>query len=402
MTMPRMLERVNINPLGIRPDLRLDPNGAWGWGDNQYGQAGSGVAGTNHLRPVVAAMGRFKSLAGGGLHSLAVDENEKAWAWGSNSWGQLGDGSGGDQPTPVAVRNLTGVRYIAAGATHCLALCTTSPTAPTGTVWAWGLNGHGQLGDGSEKERLTPVQVYGMNKVIAIAACENQSLAITADNKVLAWGANDAGQLGDGTVSHHKSFPVLVKGPNGSGFLTGVTAIAAGASFCVAVADGKVWAWGDNLWGQLGDGSTYRRLFPVQVLFPAGRGPLEGVKRVAASVSHCLALRSDGTVYAWGANGNGTLGDGTTVQRNVAVPVGGSRPPPEGISAVAAGYSFSLALDGEGRVWSWGLGALGDNIGGLRQFPTLVVHPTSNTVLTGMKTIAAGRAHGLAAGTIAG
>ena len=164
--------------------------------------------------------------------------------------------------------------------------------AAAGTGWACGSNAFGQLGDGTTTDRAAPAQVAGLGGVVAVAAGPNFSLAAGADGgTVWAWGANGFGQLGDGTTTWRRT-PVRVGG------LAGVVAVAAGAAHSLALgADGTVWAWGGNYQGELGDGTTVDRAAPARV---AG---LAGVVGIAAGTSFSLALGADGTVWAWGSNG---------------------------------------------------------------------------------------------------
>ena len=167
-------------------------------------------------------------------------------------------GSGG-------IEFLTGITAIACGALHTIAL------KGDGTVWTWGNNGVGQLGDGTETDRLTPLQVLGTG---------------------------------------------------GVGFLTGITAIAGGVFYTIAIKeDGTVWTWGDNSFGQLGNGTDIEGRTPLQVLGLGGVGFLTGIVAIAAGGSHTVALKGDRTVWAWGNNGNGQLGDGTTTGRLTPVRV---------------------------------------------------------------------------------
>ena len=204
-----------------------------------------------------------KAIAGGFTHTIALKTDGTVWTWGSNEFGKLGDGTTTQRTTPVQVNGLTNVAAIAGGYSHTIALKT------DGTVWTWGNNNNGQLGDGTQTQRIAPVQVSGMTNVAAIAAGYSHSLALKTDGTVWTWGNNNDGQLGDGTQTQSVS-PVRVSG------LTNVKAIATGYYLTADIMyqhshslalknDGTVWTWGDNAYGQLGDGTTTQRSSPVQV-----------------------------------------------------------------------------------------------------------------------------------------
>ena len=253
-------------------------------------------------------------------------------AWGDNVDGQLGNGTFTTSNTPVEVSGLTGVTAIAAGGAfnhHSLAL------KSDGTVWAWGANSAGQLGNGSFTGSNTPVQTSGINGVTAIAGGQLHSLALKSDGTVWAWGFNLDGQLGNGTNTTTYPYgldtPVQVLG------LTGVIAIAGGGAHSLALkSDGTVWAWGQNNKGQLGNGSFTGSNTPVQT------SGISGVTAIAGGVSHSLALKSDGTVWAWGYNLDGELGNGTYTDSNTPVEVSGL----SGVTVIAGGGFHSLALVG--------------------------------------------------------
>ncbi len=245
------------------------------------------------------------ALAAGPHHSLVIAAEGTVWAWGDNYGGQLGDGTTTDRLTPVQVQGMTDVVAIAGGGSHTIAL------RRDGTIWAWGWNSDGQLGDGTGTQRLTPVQVQGLADVVTVAAGYRHTVALRRDGTVWAWGENKYGQLGDGTTTN-RSTPVQAQG------LADTVAIAAGVVHTVALRrDGTLWAWGLNDFGQLGDGTRSDRSTPVQV-----QG-LADVVTVAAGYRHTVALRRDGTVWAWGQGWRGRLGDGTTTDRSTPVQVQG-------------------------------------------------------------------------------
>ncbi|MCL2712684.1 MAG: hypothetical protein FWD37_05385, partial [Methanomassiliicoccaceae archaeon] len=241
------------------------------------------------------------------------------------------------------------VSTIAAGIEHSVAL------KSDGTVWAWGLNNYGQLGDGTTTNRPNPVQVVGeggndfLTDVKAIAAGDYHTVALKSDGAVWAWGLNNYGQLGDGSTDDI-STPVQVVGEDDDGFLTNVKAIAAGNNHTVALKnDGTVWAWGRNNSGPLGDNTVTNSHTPVQVLKGTSTSMddyLHDVIAIAAGGQHTIALKGDGTVWALGRNTEGQLGDGTTIQRRTPVQV--TDIPISAMISIAAGESHSLALLSDG------------------------------------------------------
>jgi len=322
----------------------------WAWGWNDLGQLGDGTKGVDRSLPVpVSGLTGVVGVAAGTAHSLAVKSNGTLWAWGGNFYGQLGDGTTTDRLTPVPVQGLTGVMGVATGNSHVLAV------KSDGTLWAWGYNGYGQLGDGTTTDSLTPKPVSGLTGVVAVAAGEYHSLAVKSDGTLWAWGNNNSGQLGDGTNTA-RSTPMPV--------LTDVVGVAAGSYHSLAVkSDGTLWAWGLNFQGQLGSGTTTGHLTPKQV------PNLTGVVAVAAGNYHSLAIKSDGMLWSWGSNSSGQLGDGTTSpSRSVPLPVS----LPGGVVAMDAGSSHSLAVKSDGTLWSWGSnsrGQLGDGTTSPRSAP---------------------------------
>jgi alpha-tubulin suppressor-like RCC1 family protein len=295
------------------------------------------------------------------------------WAWGYNGDGRLGDGTKRDTVTPVPAPDLTGMTAVSAG-THGLAL------RRDGAVLAWGHNGFGQLGDNSTTDRQSPVRVGGLTVAVAVAAGPYHSLALGSDGTVWAWGRNSSGQLGDGTVTDRWS-------PNQVAGLSNITGIACGFGHSLALkSDGTVWAWGGNGSGEIGDGTQIDRLVPVHV------DGVAGATAVAGGMYHSLALKSDGTVWAWGQNSYGELGNGTMAASFVPVRVVGLA----GVRVIASGWAYhSLALDSDGSVWAWGYNAYGQ--AGDGTFADRLV-PGRVPGIAGIVAIARGRLHSLALG----
>ena len=301
--------------------------------------------------PAVTAI---PAISAGDGHTVALKTDGSVWAWGRNTFGELGDGSTTRRTNPVPVLNLSGIVTIAAGGSHTVAL------KSDGSVWAWGGNTYGQLGDGTTTDSTTPVQVKGvsgngwLSDVTAVTGGVRYAVALKSDGSVWAWGYNASGQLGDGTTTD-RTTPVQVKGVDGIGWLSDVVAIAAGGSHTVALkSDGSVWAWGSNGHGQLGDTTTDNSSTPVEV------SGLADVTAIAAGEGHTVALKSDGSVWTWGYNYYGQLGDDSTDDSDTPVPVSGLS---SGVTAIAAS-NHTVALKSEGSVWAWGsnfLGQLGDD-----------------------------------------
>jgi alpha-tubulin suppressor-like RCC1 family protein len=296
--------------------------------------------------------------------------------------------SGSIQPTSYSRRSTSSllVTFVAALFAAILVLLVAVQRTDAQTqveVWAWGDNAFGQLGTGTT-QRNTPTQLSGFSDVQTIAGGFYHSLALKSDGTVWAWGQNQNGQLGDDTTSDSNT-PVQVKGPkgpNGEGFLSGVQAIDGGFYHSLALkSNGTVWAWGYNKYRQLGDGTTTNSSTHVQV------SGLSDVKAISSGGHHGLALKNDDTLWAWGKNEFGELGDGTTTNSSTPVQV------LTDVQAVAGGQVYSLALKKDGTVWAWGRnnwGQLGDGTTTQRNAPVQV------RGLSGVQAIAAGHYHSLA------
>lgn len=359
-------------------DLKQDGT-VWAWGNNDYGQLGDGTTLDRYTPVQVQGLDSVVAISAGSGFSLALKSDGTVWAWGGNWNGQLGDSSVAYRYIPVQVTTLSSVVAIASGHYHNLAV------KSDGTVWAWGWNIHGVLGDGrwnihdavvgdgNMNDSSSPVQVQGLGSVVDVAAGFLHSLALKSDGTVWAWGNNDSGQHGvpggltfnDGPyTTTYRNSPVHVQG------LDSVIAISAGYSHSLALnSNGTVLAWGSNSSGELGDGSTTTRYTPVQVT------NLGSVTAIAAGSSHTLAVKSDGTVWTWGHNYSGQLGDGSTTSSSSPVQVSEL----DSVSAIATNDgSHSLAVKSDRTVLAWGYngdGQLGDGTTINRYTPVQIANP---------------------------
>jgi alpha-tubulin suppressor-like RCC1 family protein len=345
-----------------------------GWGANGAGQLGDGTTTQRNIPVQVSGITGVIAIAAGCCHTLALKDDGTVWAWGNNWAGQLGDGTTTWRYTPVQVSGITGVIAIAAGYDHSIAL------KNDGTVWAWGSNSHGQLGTLLPGlQQSSPVQVSGLTSIIAITGGGWHSIALKNDGTVWAWGTGADGQLGNGTNTNKQYTPVQVSG------LTGVVAVAGGWYHSIALKnDGTVWAWGNNWAGQLGDGTTTQRNIPAQV------SGLTGMAAIAGGGYHTIALKNNGTAWGWGYNYDGEVGDGTGYNNKYTpVQVSGLT----GVAAIEGGERHTIAIKNDGTVWAWGYNAYGQVGDGTTN---TAYAPVQVSGLTGVVAITGGGWHSIA------
>jgi regulator of chromosome condensation (RCC1) repeat-containing protein len=296
---------------------------------------------------------------------LEVRGDQTLWAWGDNQLGAVGDGSTKDPVSPVQLAQPASARAVAAGENVSLALDV------GGGVWLWGeWNSTRVLAGGVTETRdvgsLVPEPVADLpSGVLAIAAGDDHALALDFEGEVWAFGQNYAGQLGDGTFDDHARHPQHVRQ------VPPVAAVAAGGTASLALdTSGVVWAWGVQNLAGIGDGTQ-----PVAVT------GLPTIVAVRAGGGHALALDIDGNVWAWGLNGDGQLGDGTQTDSDVPVQVSGLA----SVVMISAGASHSLAVLADGTVWAWGgngAGQLGDGTSQSSSVPVRVRDLTGVTMVS--------------------
>ena len=281
------------------------------------------------------------------------------YAWGANTYGKLGDNTAVSKSSPVSiVGGFTDWVQVEAGGHHTLAI------RGVGSAWAWGRNNYGQLGDNTTVSKSSPVSVVGgYTDWVQLSTGNNHSLGIRANGTAWGWGNNAFGKLGNNsTVS--KSSPVSIVG----GFTDWVQISAAGYHSLGLRANGTAWAWGIGDGGSLGDNTTVAKSSPVSIV-----GGFTDWVQVSGGYAHNLALRANGTAWAWGANTYGKLGDATAVFKSSPVSVVGGY---TDWIQVSAGYRHSLGLRANGTAWAWGDGAnglLGDNTAVSKSSPVSVV-----------------------------
>ena len=306
--MPRGVTFASVAP-GSSHSLALDDAGnAWAWGDNLLGQVGDGRSSITVYVPVRVSMPadtRFTSVSPNSQFSLALDQHGNAWGWGGNWRGELGDGSEIDRYTPVPVQMPAGVVFtaISAGAGHALAL------DQAGNAWAWGTNSYGQLGDASMTERSTtpvPVQMPAGVTFASVRGGLNESLALDRDGKVWAWGYDRA--VLDPKESPVRNTPVRVDMPDGVSF----THVSGDSGYVLAL-DPDSNAWESTAGGEGGSASSGFTLVDL----PAGV-----TATIISARRHSLVLDQDGNAWAWRDNMFGQLGDGSRFSRSTPERVG--------------------------------------------------------------------------------
>ncbi|MBW2737066.1 MAG: chromosome condensation regulator RCC1 [Deltaproteobacteria bacterium] len=312
------------------------------WGENANGQLGNDSTTPEPAPVAVLGLEDAVQISLGRLHSCALRATGRVVCWGGNSFGALGDGTGAEAHVPVEV-NLQNVAAVSAGRYHTCAMLS------SGGVRCWGLNDDGQLGNDSTENTRSPVTVALMDDAKAISAAAVHSCALRATGKVVCWGSNSSGRLGDGSALAHSLVPVEVVG------LSDVSLLAANRNHTCAVVDGgRVFCWGANPFGQLGDGTIIPHTTPVLVT------SLNQTLGLAVRTwDHCVALRVGGEVVAWGRNDYGQLGDGTFEERHSPVVATGSL----NAVAIGAGHQHSCLITRLGAVYCWGKngsGQLGD------------------------------------------
>ena len=326
----------------------------WGW-NGAPGQLGDNTTTTRSIPVTTFAGGTtWKSVACGGYATAAIKTDGSLWVWGGNSNGQLGINNTTSKSTPVTTfSGGNNWKQVACGRFHTAAVKT------DGTLWCWGRNNEGQLGDNTTTQRNIPVTTFaGGNTWKSVTCGEYHTAAIKTDGSLWTWGENNFGQLGDNTTTQRNIPVTTFAGGNNW------KSVAGGYNVTAAIkTDGSLWTWGRNSYGALGTNDTNNRTTPVTTF--TGGTNWKSVDCGQASV----AIKTDGSLWTWGRNNSGQLGNNTNTDRSTPVTTfaGGNN-----WKQVARGRDNISAIKTDGTLWNLGrgdLGMLGNNAATDRSTP---------------------------------
>ena len=334
----------------------------YGFGLNSSRELGLGDGNNRSSPSQVGALTTWDNVSAGGTHSMAITTGGQLYAWGAGGQGRLGiNSSPAYRSSPVQVGALTDWWYVFAGYTS------TSATKLNGTLWGWGDNGTGVIGDNTIVDKSSPIQVGALTnweKLSNSVVSNDFVAAVKTDGTMWSWGVNTNGQLGDGTVVRRSS-PVQI------GALTTWAQVFANGASCFAIkTDNTFWSWGLNTDGQLGQGNKTARSSPVQV------GALSNWSQVSAGSNFFVGVKTDGTIWSCGKGAGGKLGDNTTIDKSSPIQIGALT----NWSKSTCGIAHTVAIKTDGTMWSWGYGSngrLGDGNAVYRSSPVQIGSSTS-------------------------
>lgn len=345
--------------LGIGSDKSL-----WAWGRSQSGQLGLGDLITKNIPTKIGLEQNWSKISAGNAHSLAIKTDGTLWAWGRNTLGQLGNNNPSvNLSVPIQIGTATDWQFISAGDEYSMAIKT------DGSLWGWGDNVYGQLGNntnGGGVFSAVPERIGIENNWRFVSAATSHTLAIKTNNTLWAFGRNNGGKLGDGTTDD-RIIPTQI------GSLTTWDTVDAATSHSVGLTtNGKLWTWGDNTNGQLGDGNIgtgFGQLNPINI------EPANTFLKIARGVQHTIVKRSTGTLSSWGGNVLGQMGDGTFIGKAFPTAVSSTITTWDYINSK---FSHSAGLKSDGTLYMWGsnlYGQLGDASTTARTIPKLIACP---------------------------
>lgn len=313
----------------------------YAWGRNERGQEGDNTTVVKSSPIQIGAETTWAQVSAGLLSSHAITSSGEFYSWGDNRDGQLGDGTVANKSSPVQIGALTNWAQVSGGVSEF----TTAAVKTDNTLWAWGANGHGQLGSNSGlgTNRSSPVQVGALSIWAQVSVAGDFCAAVTTSNFLLTWGLNNAGQLGHGnTIS--RSSPVQVSG-------TDWAQASAGNNNCIAIrTTGTIWAWGAGTYGINGDNTTIARSLPVQI------GALTNWSKVATGATSAAAVKTTGELFTWGSNASGQLGVGDSISRSSPVQVGALT---DWSQPFVGSYPSAGCIKTDQTLWMWGNGTYG-------------------------------------------
>jgi alpha-tubulin suppressor-like RCC1 family protein len=335
------INKPGFNPLAAQTSTNTYLPYLYTWGGNNYGQLGLGNR-TNYSSPKqVGSLTTWLTVVSGNYYSTAIKNDGTLWTWGQNQFGQLAQGNTTNYSSPKQVGALTNWLSLASGYAFAIAIKT------DGTLWSWGRNLQGQLGLGNTTNYSSPKQVGSLTAWSQVSCSANTTFVIKTDGTLWSWGSNSSGALGIGNTTNYSS-------PKQIGALTTWAYVAAkfgGGNFGLAIkTDGTLWSWGLNTQGQLGLGNTTAYSSPKQI------GALTAWAKPFIGSNESFATKTDGTLWCWGRNNFGQLALGNNTNYSSPKQLGALT---NWLAVAGGGYTFNAAIKTDGTIWSWGANSTG-------------------------------------------